>query len=147
MQMELLIILIIVIVLCFVLDISMIFVAMGLVALIGIISGLFALAFWGCIICLLGSERKEATFMRIDKGPSGKFKVAYYLVEGQEYPCIFPKEAVLESKLYRTDKTYQVLLHKKIGKVFDRFAVLTCVIGTMAGTILSVVILLYFLLD
>ena len=143
--MELIVILIIVIVLCFVLNISMNVIVLGLIALIGIISGLFALAFWGCIICLLGSKKKEATFLRIDKGPSGKFKVAYYLVEGREYSCIFPKEAVLEDKLYRADRTYRVMLHDKLGRVFDRFAILTCVLGTIAGTILSVGILLYFL--
>lgn len=143
--MELLIILIIVVVLCFVLNISMQIIALGLIALMGIVSGLFALAFLGCIICMLASERKEAAFVRIDQGKSSKFKVAYYMVEGQEYPCIFPKEAVLENKLYRTDKTYRVLLHKKLGKVFDRFAIVTCTLGLTAGTVLSVGILFYFL--
>lgn len=143
--MELLIILVIVIVLCFVLNISMTLIVVGIVALMGIISGLFALAFWGCMVCLLSSERKEATFLRIDKGHSGKFRVAYYLVEGEEYPCIFPKEAVLESKLYRTDKTYYVMLHKKLGKVFDRFAIITCTLGLVVGTVSSVGILVCFL--
>ncbi len=143
--MELIIILIIVVVLCFVLNVSMQLIVLGLIALMGIVSGLFALAFLGCMICLLGTKRKEAVFVRIDQGKGSKFKVAYYMVEGQEYPCIFPKEAVLENKLYRTDKIYHVLLHKKLGKVFDRFAVVTCTLGLTAGTVLSVGILLYFL--
>ena len=143
--MELLIILIIIVVLCFVLNISIYVIALGLIGLIGIVSGLFALAFLGCTVCLLCSERKEARFLRIDKGEDSKFKVAYYLVDGQEYPCLFPKEAVLESKLYQTDKIYHVMLHKKLGKVFDRFAVVTCILGLVAGTVMSVGVLFYFL--
>lgn len=143
--MELLIILMIAIILCFVLNISINFIVLGLIALIGIISGVFALAFLGCTVCLLGAERKEAKFLRIDKGHNNKFQVAYYLVEGTEYPCIFPKEVMLESKLYRTDKTYHVMLAKKLGKVFDRFAILTCAFGLVAGTVLSVGVLFYFL--
>ena len=101
--MELLILLIIVVVLCLILDVSMNVIVLGLIALIGMVSGLFALAFLGCVICLLGCKRKTATFLRIDNAKGSKFQVAYYMVDGREYPCIFPKEVVLENKLYRTD--------------------------------------------
>lgn len=143
--MEIIVILVIVIVLCLVLDISLQFIVLGLIALIGVVSGLFALAFWGCAVCLLGARKKEASFLRIDRVKGGKFQAAYYLVDGQEYPCIFPKEVVLENRLYQTNKTYHVLLHEKMGKVFDRFAIVTCVLGLVAGTVLSVGILIYFL--
>lgn len=143
--MELLIVLIIVIVLCLVLNVSLQLIVLGLIALIGIVSGVFALAFLGCTVCLLRATRKEATFLRTDKCEGHKFRVAYYLVEGKEYPCIFPKEAVLENKLYRADKIYHVLLHEKLGKVFDRFAIVTCLLGLVAGTVLSVGILFWFL--
>lgn len=59
--MELLILIIIVVVLCLILDVSMNLIVLGLIALIGMVSGLFALAFWGCVICLLGCKRKPAT--------------------------------------------------------------------------------------
>ncbi len=136
--MELLILLVIVIVLCVVLGISLSYIVMGVAIVIGIISSLFTIAFWGCGICLLGTRRKEAKFLRIDKPQKGKFPVAFYLVEGHEYPCIFPREAVLENKFYQTDKVYHVMLHAKLGKVFDRFAVATSILGMVAGTILSV---------
>ena len=143
--MELLIILIIAIVFCLVLNISLNIIVLGLIALIGIISGVFGLAFMGCMICLLTCRRKPATFLRTDKVKGSKFQVAYYMVEGREYPCIFPKEAILENKLYQTDKVYHVMVHEKLGKVFDRFAVVTCLLGFVAGIALSVGILFYFL--
>lgn len=143
--MELLILLIIAIVLCLILDVSLNMIVLGLIALIGIISGLFALAFLGCNICLLGTKKKEAVFSRIGPVEGSKFQVAYYLVEGKEYPCAFPKEFILEKRLYQTDNTYHVLLHKKWGKVFDRFAVITCILGLFAGTALSMWVLHYFL--
>ena len=143
--MELLIILIIVIVFCLILDVSLTFIVLGLIALMGIISGLFALAFFGCVVCLLGCRRRSATFLRTDSVKGSKFQVAYYMVEGREYPCVFPKEVIMESRLYQTDKVYHVMVHEKLGKVFDRFAVLTCVLGLVAGIALSVGILFYFL--
>jgi hypothetical protein len=143
--MELLMVLIIVIVFCLILDISLDVIVLGLIALIGIVSGLFALAFLGCMICLLGCKRKPATFLRTDNVKGSKFQVAYYMVEGRECPCVFPKEVVLESKLYRTDKIYHVMVSERVGKVFDRFAVVTCVLGLVAGIVLSVGVLYYFL--
>ena len=143
--MELLILLIIVVVLCLILDVSMNVIVLGLIALIGMVSGLFALAFLGCVICLLGCKRKPATFLRIDNAKGSKFQVAYYMVDGREYPCIFPKEVVLENKLYRTDRTYHVMVHEKLGKLFDRFAIITCALGLMAGSILCVGVCCYLL--
>lgn len=46
---------------------------------------------------LLLSEKAEAKFSRIDKRPNGKFRVAYYMVNGQEYPNIFPEEGVFRA--------------------------------------------------
>lgn len=74
-----------------------------------------------------------------------KYKVAYYLVEGEEIPCLFPEEGVFRKKLYRTDKTYHVLMNKKLGRVFDRFAVATCILGLMCGIGLGTVLLLMFI--
>lgn len=143
--MELLIILIIVIVFCLILNISLDIIVLGLIAVIGIVSGVFALAFLGCMICLLTCHRKPATFLRTDRVKGSKFQVAYYMVDGREYPCIFPKEVVLENKLYHTDRTYHVMVHEKLGKVFDRFAVITCVLGLVSGSILCVGVCYYLL--
>ena len=52
----------------------------------------------------------------------------FYSIDGKEYPNIFPEEGIMEKMLYKTDRKYNVRLHKK-GYVFDRFAVTTCTIG------------------
>ncbi len=142
--MELLLLLVIAIVLCLILGVQLNYIIIGIVGLVGVVCGLFTVAFLGCGVCLLGAKRKEARFLRMDKAKRGKFQVAVYLVEGKEYPCIFPKEAVLEDKLYRTDKIYYVMLHSGIGRVFDRFAIATCILGLVAGTILSIGIFVVF---
>lgn len=143
--MELLVLLAIVIIFCLILDVSLEMIVLGLIALMGITSGLFALAFFGCVVCLLTCRKKSATFLRIDSVKDSKFQVAYYLVDDREYPCIFPKEVLFEKRLYQTDKIYHVMVHEKLGKVFDRFAVTTCVLGLVAGVVTSVSILFYFL--
>ena len=137
--MEILILIIIVLVYCLVLNVNLNYILLGAGALIGIFTVLFTIAFLFCNICLLFSKRKEAKFIRMDYSKSNKFQVAYYLVEGKEYPCMFPKEGILEERLYNKDKTYYVMLNEKLGKVFDRFAVATCVLGFAFGMILSVV--------
>ncbi len=143
--MEFIILLIIAVILCLILDISLNYIVFGLIILMGVISGLFALAFLVCVVCLLGAKRKEARFVRVDKVKNSKFQVAVYLVEGQEYSCVFPKEIILEDKLYRTDKIYHVMLLSRFGKVFDRFAVTTSILGLAAGAMLSLGILYYFI--
>lgn len=136
--MEILILLIIVLVYCLVLDVNLSYIFMGGIVLVGIISVLFTLAFLFCNICLLFSKRKEARFLRMDYVKGGKHQAAYYLVEGKEYPCMFPKEGILEELLYNKEKQYHVLWNKKLGKVFDRFAVTTCVLGLFFGLCLCV---------
>lgn len=111
-----------------------------------ILSGLLVIIFLICSVLLLMSKRKEARFLRVDlPSEEAKYKVAYYLVEGEEIPCLFPEEGVFRKKLYRTDKTYHVLLNKKLGRVFDRFAVATCILGLVCGTGLGTVLLLVFI--
>lgn len=64
------------------------------------------------LVRLLLSEKAEAKFSRIDKRPNGKFRVAYYMVNGQEYPNIFPEEGVFRSKLYKTGRIYTVRIDR-----------------------------------
>ena len=122
------------------------YVLFGVTGFLLILSGLLVIIFLVCSVLLLMSRRKEAHFLRIDlPSEEGKYKVAYYLVEGEEVPCLFPEEGILRKKLYRTDKTYHVLFNKKLGRVFDRFAVATCILGLVCGIGLGTVLLLMFL--
>lgn len=121
------------------------YVFLGMAGLLLLVSGFLVLTFLICSVLLLMSKRKEAKFLRMGS-PSEKieFKVAYYLVDGEEVPCLFPEEGIFRKKLYRTDKTYHVLFNKRLGKVFDRFAVATCILGLICGTGLGTLLLLMF---
>lgn len=143
--MEIIILIIIVIVYCLALDVSLNYIMFAGGILLCIFSGILTLSFLYCSICLLFSKRKEAKFIRMDRTKRSRYQVAYYLVEGTEYPCIFPKEAVWEDKLYNKDKIYHVMLNKKIHKVYDRFAVTTCIVGLLFGMGLSLGSILMFL--
>lgn len=136
--MEFLMVLIIVIILCLILNVSLNYILTGILILVGIGTVTFAVSFLYCFIVLLKSKRKEAEFVRIGPAKGDRFQVAFYMVEGEEYPCMFPREAILEDKLYRKDKPCRVMWNPRKGKVFDRYACITCVLGLMVSVALSV---------
>ncbi len=138
--MELVIIIIIVLAICFILNVSPYYMMLGGGILLFVLTTLFAIGFVFATIVLLSSKRKEARFLRIGSVKESKFQVAFYLVEGEEYPCLFPKEGILEDKLYQKEKVYHVMWNRKLGKVFDRFAMTTCVLGLVFSVVLSVVL-------
>ena len=144
--MEFVFILIIIAVIVIVLTGDFGYILFGAAGLLLILSGLLVITFLICSICLLTSKWREARFLRVDlPSEKARYKVAYYLVEGQEIPCLFPEEGIFRKTLYRTDKTYHVLLNKRMKRVFDRFAVATCILGLVCGTGLGTVLLLMFL--
>lgn len=145
--MEFIIILILIILFASVLTGNLGYVLFGMSGFLLIISALMAVTFSACMILLLTSKWKEAKFIGIDIPREGaRFKVAFYLVDGEEVPCLFPEEGVFLDKLYREDKTYRVLYHKRLGRVFDRYSVATCVIGMLFGYVFGAVMLaLYFI--
>ena len=136
--MEFLVVLIIAIVICLILNVSVHYILTGVLVLVGIGTITVAASFLYCFIVLLRSKRKTAEFVRIGPAKGDRFQVAFYRVEGAEYPCMFPGEAVLEDKLYRTDKKYRVMWNLRKGKVFDRYACATCVLGMVVSVVLSV---------
>ena len=144
--MEYVLILIVIAILVSVLTGNLGYIFFGVIGFLLIFSGLLVIIFIIGSVLLLMSKWKEARFLRVDlPSEEAKYKVAFYLVEGEEIPCLFPEEGVFREKLYRTDKIYHVLLNKKLGKVFDRFAVATCILGLMCGTGLGTVLLLMFI--
>ena len=121
------------------------YVFFGVTGFMLILSGLLVITFLICSVLLLMSKWKEARFLRVDlPSEEARYKVAYYLMDGKEIPCLFPEEGIFRKKLYRTDKTYHVLFNKKLGKVFDRFAVVTCILGLLWGTGFGTLLLLMF---
>lgn len=139
--MELIFILIIIAILVCVLTGNLGYILFAASVFLMVISGLLILIFSGCSVLLLCSKWKEAKFTRLDlPTDKAKFKVAYYLVDGEEIPCLFPEEGIFVKLFYRTDRTYHVLYHEKLGRVFDRFSVATCVIGVVGGIILELIL-------
>ena len=132
--MEFIIVIAIILVLCFVLGVSFNYILFGIAILGCVVFGSMMIGFAYCTIRLAFTKRKEARFVRFDKVNEGKMQVAYYLVEGEEYPCIFPKEFIMENKLYSPDKIYNVRLDVKWKKVYDPDAITTCILGVLFST-------------
>lgn len=143
--MEIFLALVIIIVLCKVLGVSNEILAMGGLGLIVLCIVAMTMLFAYCCVRMLFTKRKEATFTRIDKAPKGNFKVAYYMVDGEEYPCLFPSEMILNDKMYRTDRTYHVMFSKGAKKVYDIYTVITCILGLIFSGV-SVYLILQIIL-
>ncbi len=143
--MEFIVVCIIILVCCMILGVSLNYILYTVFGVVLLLSLFFTLFFVFCIVCLLFSKRKEARFVRFDKLRDSKYQVAYYLVEGSEYPCVFPKEGIFSNKLYQQDRVYYVFLNKKLEKVLDRFATITCILGLVFWSILSVSLLILIL--
>lgn len=131
--MEIIIVNAIILVLCMILGVKLNYILLGITILAVIFFGLMTIGFSYCIIRVLFSKRKEARFVRFGKPSENRFQVAYYLIEEKEYPCMFPKEFVMENKLYMTDKTCSVMLDRKANRVYDQYAIATCVLGLVFG--------------
>ncbi len=122
------------------------YILFGATTFLMLVCGLLILIFSVCTILLLGSKWKKAHFLRMDLPTErSKFKSAFYLVDGEEIPCLFPEEGIFEKLLYRTDKEYRVLYHPKLRRVFDRFSIATCMLGLLGGGLLEIVLItLYY---
>lgn len=138
--MEFIIVIIIIMAICLILNVSPYYMLLGGMIFLWVFFSILAIGFLVGVISLLCSKRKEARFLRIDYAKNSRFQVAYYLVEGQEYPCMTPKEGLFEEKLYQKERTYHVMLNRKMGRVFDRFSVTACVLGLLFCVTLSVVL-------
>ena len=144
--MEILLILIVIAIFVSVLTGNLGYVLFGMSGFLLLTAGLMVLIFLVCNVLLLTSKWKEAKFVGMDyPTEKSRFLVAFYLVDGEEIPCLFPEEGVFRDRLYREDKTYHVLLNRKLGRVFDRFSVATCILGLFFGILLGgVMIAMYY---
>ena len=144
--MEILLILIVVAIFVSVLTGNLGYVLFGMSGFLLLTAGLMVLIFLVCNVLLLTSKWKEAKFVGMDyPTEKSKYLVAFYLVEGEEIPCLFPEEGIFRDRLYQEDKTYHVLLNRKLGRVFDRFSVATCILGLLFGILLGgVTIAMYY---
>ncbi len=105
---------------------ALIIVGLGIIELIIIAMALFFVYFNLHLLC---ARTKKAAFSRIDVPEKSRFKVAFYIVDGVEYPCIFPKESAFNSRLYKDGRLYTVRFSPHLKKVYDKWAIATCIVG------------------
>lgn len=106
-------------------------ITLAMLAAVLILLGIAAMAlfFVYFFIRMLFARSHKAEFSRIDKSPYNRFNAAYYIIDGKEYPNVFPSEGIKENKLYKSSSTYKVLLDRRGKYVFDRFSITTCIAG------------------
>ncbi len=132
--MEIIVVLAVIIVLCLVLGVSSELIMLGIMGLVELTIVFMALLFlWSCLMLVL-SKSKKASFVKIDKAPKGRFSVAYYEIDGEEYPCVFPSEMILTDKMYRKDKLHTVMFNRRMKAVYDIWAILTSMIGFVCSS-------------
>ncbi len=139
--MEFIIVLIVVIVVLKIMGVSNFLIVSGGMALVELAIVFMVLFFiYACILLALSKPRK-AQFTRIAPAPKSRFRVAYYTIDGEEFPCIFPSEMILNDQMYKPGRTYHVMFNKRMKKVFDIWTNLTiilgliCSSGALAGTV------------
>ena len=132
-----------------------------IISAIGLIMGinpLILLSGVGIILCILPilllifglcflfifikSEKREAIFIKTAKKNNKKPTYAIYKIDDKEYPCFFPSEKVFKKIPYKENKLYHVRLHKRLGRVFDKWATAT----TFSIIISSIFLILFGLL-
>ena len=121
---------------------TIIFAALALVGLAFVSIAIFFIYF---MIKLLLSRPKKGEFSRIDKSPYNRFNAAYYIIDGNEYPNVFPSEGIKENKLYKEGKLYRLMLDRRGKYVFDRFSMTTCIVGFLFCTTVTAVAVILFL--
>jgi hypothetical protein len=143
--MEFVLVIAVIVVLCILLGVSVKLLLIGAAALFGLIFAAAVLLLGVFFVRLLFAKKKKAVFSRIDKSPRGRFKVAYYVIDGTEYPNVFPEEGLFRSVLYKSSRSSTVFLARNKRFVYDKYACATCIIGFAAGIAAAVYVTALFL--
>lgn len=136
--MEFILVVAVIAVLCVIFQVSADLIILAVLAFMGLVILAMVLLFVYFFIRLLFSRKHEAYFSRIDRPEKSKFRTAYYIVDGVEYPCVFPAEGIFLDTLYRKDRKYHVRLNVRMKRVYDRFAFATCVIGFLVSVFIVI---------
>lgn len=131
--MELIIILTVILVLALILGVSASAVITGVMLLL-ILSLVFIVCFFSvCAVWLAGSKKYSGTLSRVDKNPKFKYNSAYYNINGEEFPNVFPCEVILKKYLYKPDRNCVLRLNRKKKVVFDGNAYACVIAGLVLG--------------
>lgn len=136
--MEIIIGLIVIVVVCKILGVSnfiLILCGLGIIELIIILLFIF---FVFHTINIFFSKEQNAVFTKFDSVKKNEFEVAFYEIDGVEYPCVFPKESKF-TNAYSTENICSVRYSKRLKKVYDKWAIATCVVGLVFSVIAVVI--------
>lgn len=106
------------------------------IGIVALLAGFCFLFFAVCTVMLIRSRKHSGMFLRFEE--SGRFSHAVYLIDGKEYSCIFPAEMILRDKLYKELKPITLRLGN-LGKVFDKNAFLTVLLGLPMSLIIMLI--------
>lgn len=98
-------------------------------AIIALLIFLMTILFAFFCLNLLFSKPRKAVFTREYKPSKSRFSVACYSFDDMEVPCIFPMESAMKSRLYDPQKSCFVMYSRLLRRVYDIWAVLTCILG------------------
>ncbi len=87
-------------------------------------------------IMMIGAKRVEAHYSRTEKNYWGSLDRVFYIIDGEEYPNMFPGEVAFKDILYKQEKSVMVVFTKG-RRVFDRNAELCSRIGLVLGIIMT----------
>ncbi len=118
----------VIVVLALVLGVKPIILIAAATILLWLIFASISVLFFYFFFRLVTSKKTKGYFSHIEKNPKNRFSSAYYTIGENTYPNVFPEEGLFRSKLYKSDKEYNLRLNPR-GYVFDRFAFTTCCIG------------------
>lgn len=120
-------------------------VLIGGAGLLLLLSAILVLFFSVCLVRLIFMRRREAHFTRIGfADEKGWYEVAFYDVDGTEYPCIFPEEGIFRSYFYNPKRRCHVFLNERNGRLFDPISLITIIFGFFAGIAFGVLVYLLF---
>lgn len=143
--MEFILVIAVIAVLCIIFRVSTDIIIMCSLLFVWLVFAVMSLIFIYFTIRLIFSEKTNAEFAEFEKYEKSRFSRACYTVDGEIYPCIFPEEGILRDKLYRKDKIYRIRLDRRKKRVYDRFATMTCIVGTIASTAVTVLAVLGYM--
>lgn len=102
------------------------YILLGLIIMVAVAAALTAGFFAVSLVMILRGGWKTGTFCGFRRGK--RFESAMYLIDGEEYPNVFPAEFVLRDRIYKPDKSVKLRLTRS-GRVFDLNALTTVCVG------------------
>ena len=135
--MEFVLVIAVVFVLCKVLGVNDFYLYLGALGIVELAIVGMALLFIYFCIRLMFSKSRKAVFTHFDKRESEKmpFTVAYYKIDDEEYPCVFPSEMIFTDKMYKHNKKCTVMYNRRMNAVFDIWAIITCLVGLICSNL------------